>query len=153
MVRAADQADCGAPGSSQRSIDIAAFADDGSHLVEFAAGVYGAHGGVTNFHVDRVSIDLCGGAGGADGTAFDAIADGSFEGGTPNAACFEWNSLSSTPLCSSATCGGVGPADGSWWAWFGGVAGFMEFGLAQSVVISAGATTLTFDYWASACDL
>ena len=83
----------------------------------------------------------------------NGIADPSFEYGTPSSDWTEASTNFGTPLCSLDTCGGVGAPDGDWWAWFGGTSTYEEGSIAQDVTIPAGATTLTFQYWVSACDL
>ncbi len=49
------------------------------------------------------------------------LADGSFEGGTPNASWTETSINFGTPLCTVEVCDGAGPRTGAWWAWFGGI--------------------------------
>jgi len=79
---------------------------------------------------------------------FNAINDGSFEGG---AFAGNWNEASTnfgTPLCDPGSCGfggGTGPHTGDWWAWFGGIGAFEAGSVDQDVIIPAGATTL--DFW------
>lgn len=51
----ATDASCGVLTHSQQSIDISAYADGGSHTIEFHSEVFGT-GGTTNFSVDDVSI-------------------------------------------------------------------------------------------------
>jgi uncharacterized repeat protein (TIGR01451 family) len=51
----ASDASCGVLSHSQQSIDISAYADGGSHTIEFHSEVFGT-GGTTNFSVDDVSI-------------------------------------------------------------------------------------------------
>ena len=84
------------------------------------------------------------------------VLDPSFEAGTPN---FYWNEASSnfgSPICDEINCTkgtGSGPADGSFWAWFGGIAGnHEEASLLQSVVFPLMATELQFEFEVSACD-
>ena len=78
----------------------------------------------------------------------DVITDGGFEGGTPNAAWDEGSTNFGSPLCTVAGCGtggGTGPHSGSWWAWFGGIAGVAETGyVRQDVIIPVGAAELSF---------
>jgi MYXO-CTERM domain-containing protein len=49
-----NDASCGVVGYAQQSIDISAYADGGSHLLEFHSQIFGT--GTTNFFVDDVSI-------------------------------------------------------------------------------------------------
>jgi hypothetical protein len=75
------------------------------------------------------------------------VEDGGFEDGTPNSYWTESSTNYSTPLCSVASCGSAGSAalTGTWWAWFGGVAGAVEEGtLEQSVTIDSGTQYLNF---------
>ena len=90
-----------------------------------------------------------GGSYGGDGTSCTTnfIADGSFEGGTPNASWAEASTNFGTPICDPFSCGfggGTGPRTGTFWAWFGGIPAFEQGSLEQSVTIPAGATTLDF---------
>jgi cysteine-rich repeat protein len=92
-----------------------------------------------------------------DPIAGGTVADPGFEAGTPNPSWTESsNNLLGTPICETATCGtgsGSGPSQGAFWAWFGGIPDTTEEGsLAQSVVIPAELTELTFDLEVSACD-
>lgn len=84
----------------------------------------------------------------------DAIADGSFEDGTPNGFWTEASTNFGTPLCNEAGCGlgtGTGPRTGDWWAWFGGISAPEVGSVTQSVTIPVGATTLTFWTEAPVC--
>jgi hypothetical protein len=72
--------------------------------------------------------------------ACELLADGSFEGGTPNAFWTETSTNFGTPLCDTGSCGGSinDSRTGNWWAWFGGISGVDETGsLTQSVLIPA----------------
>lgn len=85
--------------------------------------------------------------------ATEGVADGSFEGGTPNADWTEASSNFGTPLCTVADCGtgtGTGPRTGEWWAWFGGIAAPEVGSMTQSVTIAEG-STLTFWYEFPVC--
>ena len=88
--------------------------------------------------------------------AFEAVADGSFEDGTPNAFWVEASTNFGTPLCTIAGCGtgtGTGPRTGDWWCWFGGIPGVTETGSVTQVInISEGATDMTFWLEAIICD-
>ena len=84
------------------------------------------------------------------------VPDASFEAGTDNPF---WTEASTTfenhTICSIETCGtstGSGPAEGDFWAWLGGVEGFEEASVSQSVVFPATATELQFELEASQCD-
>jgi len=78
------------------------------------------------------------------------IADGGFEGGTPNADWAEASTNFPSPICSAASCGGVGggtgPHTGTFWTWFGGSANAVETGsVTQEVTLPAGiAAELSF---------
>lgn len=79
--------------------------------------------------------------------AMTIVADGGFEGGTPNADWSEASTYFSTPLCTVPTCGsggGSGPRSGTWWAWFGGVAADEVGSMSQSVQLDVGALLLSF---------
>ncbi|HEX8385867.1 MAG TPA: choice-of-anchor D domain-containing protein, partial [Rubricoccaceae bacterium] len=76
------------------------------------------------------------------------VADGSFEGGSPNSAWTEASSNFGTPLCTAAACGvggGTGPHTGTWWAYFGGTNAAETGSIQQTVTIPTGNATLT--YW------
>lgn len=84
----------------------------------------------------------------------EAINDGGFETGTPNAAWSEASVNFGTPICDLANCGtgtGTGPNNGDYWVWFGGVSGYEEGSVSQTVVIDPGAS---IDFWVEAiiCD-
>ncbi len=75
------------------------------------------------------------------------VADGGFEGGTPNASWTEASTTFGTPLCDIASCGvggGTGPHGGDWWCWFGGTAAVEDGSVEQTLTIPAGANTLQF---------
>lgn len=76
------------------------------------------------------------------------VADGGFEGGSPNNFWSETSTAYDSPLCDTASCGtggGTGPYSGNWWAWFGGVEGAVEEGsVEQTVTIESGARYLNF---------
>jgi hypothetical protein len=76
----------------------------------------------------------------------DAVRDGSFEGGSPNASWTEASSQFGSPLCTVQSCGGGQARTGLWWAWYGGVESGLEDGsVAQDVTLPAGAqATLAF---------
>ncbi len=83
----------------------------------------------------------------SNGSASGAVADPSFELGTPNAAWVETSTNFGTPLCDVGGCGvggGTGPFDGAWWAWFGGIAAPETGSVSQDIVISNGTTDMTF---------
>ncbi len=81
--------------------------------------------------------------------ACPSIADGSFEGGSPNMSWTESSTNFGTPLCTVAICGGAGPRTGAWWALFGGISGTAETAsLTQNVLIPSGsAPRLEFYLW------
>lgn len=77
----------------------------------------------------------------------EAVADGSFEAGSPSPSWAEASTNFGTPLCTIAACGtglGTGPRTGDWWTWFGGIAAAEVGSMQQSVTLPAGANTLTF---------
>lgn len=81
----------------------------------------------------------------------NAVADGGFELGTPNAAWSEGSTNFGTPICSTTSCGTgggtAGPHAGDYWVWFGGI-NDVEIGfVSQDVTISAETTTLSFWLW------
>jgi hypothetical protein len=89
------------------------------------------------------------------GGSGDVVADGGFEGATPNA---DWNEASvafGTPLCDVPGCGtgtGTGPFAGAWWCWFGGTAAGDVASVDQDVTIGTGTAELTFQLEAIICD-
>jgi cysteine-rich repeat protein len=90
-------------------------------------------------------------------TPAGVVLDPGFEAGTPSPAWSEASTNFGTPICNEAACGlggGSGPADGSYWAWFGGVPDnvYEEGSLTQSVSIPETATELRFELEITACD-
>jgi hypothetical protein len=82
-----------------------------------------------------------------NGCCVQAVVDGSFEGGTPNAWWTEFSLIYGTPLCTTAGCGtggGTGPRTGLWWSWFGGYDGYEMGSMTQDVTIPVGTATLSF---------
>lgn len=81
-------------------------------------------------------------------TGVETVADGGFEGGTPNAAWNEFSTNFGTPLCDAGSCGtggGTGPNSGAWWNWMGGIGNtFEESTVDQSVTIPNGTAELSF---------
>ncbi len=69
----------------------------------------------------------------------DVIADGSFEGGTPNASWDEYlypdDVADVSPLCDSGSCGD-NAYDGSWYAWFGESGVLHHTALTQTVSLA-----------------
>lgn len=86
----------------------------------------------------------------------DAVADGSFEDGTPSTFWTEASTNFGTPICDVAGCGvggGTGPRTGDFWTWFGGTASNEEGSMTQSVTIPAAASaSLTFWLEVPVCD-
>jgi len=89
------------------------------------------------------------------------VPDGSFEAGTPNPFWTEDSTNFGTPICDEVACGmgtGTGPADGVFWAWFGGATNLEGIGvyekssLSQAVVIPSTSDELRFELEASECD-
>ncbi len=68
------------------------------------------------------------------------IADGSFEGGTPNASWAEASTLFGTPLCNYITCPGRAARSGLWFAEFGGILAAETSSLTQGVTIPSGSS-------------
>jgi hypothetical protein len=108
----------------------------------------------------RISASGSGAAAGNAGRGTDAINDGSFELGSPNA---EWAETSTTfpnVICSTAVCGAgagtVGPRTGTFWVWLGGAGGGSanETGtVTQSLTLTSGTTpTLRFYLWIGSFD-
>jgi len=90
-----------------------------------------------------------------DPTPPGIVADASFEAGTPNPSWTEASTNFGSPICDEKTCSlgtGSAPPDGSFWAWFGGVAGVEEGSLSQSVVFPSTAAELQFEFEVSTCD-
>jgi cysteine-rich repeat protein len=89
-------------------------------------------------------------------TSGASIADPGFEAGTPNPSWSEVsNNLIGTPICEINVCGrggGTGPADGDFWAFFGGASAGQEGSLSQSLVIPSTVSTLNFELEIPACD-
>ena len=82
----------------------------------------------------------------------DYVQDGSFEGGSPNAAWSEYSYNYGTPLCDPF-CGGPPAATGSWYAWFGGASVYEEGAITQTLTMpSGGAADLTFNLLVGVCD-
>jgi uncharacterized repeat protein (TIGR01451 family) len=83
----------------------------------------------------------------------ERVADGGFEGGSPNADWIEASANFGTPLCTVAGCGtgtGTGPHEGDWWAWFGGIATLETASMTQVVTIPPG-SILSFFFEAPIC--
>ncbi|MBZ0115251.1 MAG: DUF11 domain-containing protein [Thermoanaerobaculia bacterium] len=91
----------------------------------------------------------------SNGAGGNAVADPSFEDGTPNGFWAEASTNFGTPVCDVGSCGtgtGTGPRTGAFWTWFGGIAAFEEGSMTQSVLINPGSTTLTFWLELIVCD-
>ena len=83
----------------------------------------------------------------------ERVADGGFEGGSPNPDWIEVSANFGTPLCTVAGCGtgtGTGPHGGDWWAWFGGIATLETASMTQVVTIPPG-SILSFFFEAPIC--
>lgn len=76
----------------------------------------------------------------------NAVVDGGFEAGIFSGNWAESSTNFGTPLCdgSCGFGGGTGPNNGTFWAWFGGIAAFEEGAVSQVVNIPVSATTLDF---------
>jgi uncharacterized repeat protein (TIGR01451 family) len=91
----------------------------------------------------------------ANGGGAGAVADPSFELGTPNAEWAEFSTNFGTPICDVGSCGtgtGTGPFDGNFWTWFGGIAAVENGSMTQDIVISSGVTDMTFWLETIVCD-
>jgi hypothetical protein len=88
--------------------------------------------------IDLEEVDTVFGKG-----SVDVVADGGFEGGTPNSSWDESSTSFGTPLCDAAGCGtggGTGPRSGSWWTWFGGIESAESASVSQLVTIPVGSS-------------
>jgi len=74
------------------------------------------------------------------------IQDGGFEAGFVSTFWTQSSTNFGTPLCD-ATCGGVGPRTGTYWAWLGGTTAAEAGSVQQVGEIAAGFNTLTFYVW------
>ncbi|MEW6758696.1 MAG: Ig domain-containing protein, partial [Acidobacteriota bacterium] len=110
-------------------------------------GVYYLHSGDVPLVFHNAVSYLYGSAGCCD----EAVADGGFEGGTPNASWTEASTNFGTPLCDGSSCGNgggtAGPHAGAWWAWFGGTSAEEAGSVEQTVTLQPGTATLTFWAW------
>jgi len=111
-------------------------------------------------NADCVNGTTCVGGVCTAGCSGNLITDPGWEAGSPNPNWIETSTNFSSPLCTTANCGGdgggTGPRNGSWWAWFGGLgSGTHELGtLQQTVTITAGSSaSLKFWFEAPACAL
>ena len=83
------------------------------------------------------------------------VSDGSFEAGTPNPFWTETSTNFDSPICNESDCTtgtGTGPADGLYWAWFGGMELYEEGAVSQSMVIPVTSEALVFELEVSECD-
>ena len=85
------------------------------------------------------------------------VPDGSFEAGTPNPFWAEASTNFDSPICveGGTDCGAgtvTSPADGVFWAWFGGIEAYEESSLSQAVVVPSTSDELWFELEASVCD-
>lgn len=75
------------------------------------------------------------------------VQDGGFEAGIVPTYWAQTSTNFGTPLCD-ASCGGVGPRSGTFWAWFGGAGTAAETAsLEQTGTIATGPKTLNFYVW------
>jgi len=74
------------------------------------------------------------------------IQDGSLEAGTVSTYWTQTSTNFGTPICD-ASCGGVGPRTGTYWAWFGGTSAAETGSLQQVKKIAPGPKALTFYLW------
>jgi len=85
----------------------------------------------------------------------EAVMDGGFEDGSPNAYWDEYSYNYVSPLCTVAGCGtggGTGPYAGEWWAWFGGIDVYEEGYVSQTLTIPSSAAEMTFYVEQYVCD-
>jgi hypothetical protein len=75
------------------------------------------------------------------------VQDGSFEAGIVPTYWVQASTNFGTPVCDLASCGGVGPRTGTFWAWFGGTPSAEAASVEQTGSISAGPKLLTFHVW------
>jgi len=91
-----------------------------------------------------------------DPTPPGVVTDASFENHRVNPSWTEVSTNFDSLICDEANCttgAGSGPADGSFWAWFGGISeASEEASLSQLLVFPATATRLQFELEVSACD-
>jgi cysteine-rich repeat protein len=85
-------------------------------------------------------------------TAPAAIADHSFEAGTPNPYWDEASDNFGSPLCNFTDCYADRAEDGEWYAWFGGSYLPEESSLGQSITVPEANQTLKFHLTIDACD-
>lgn len=82
------------------------------------------------------------------GSASELVQDGGFEAGFVPTYWAQTSTNFGSPICDQASCGGVGPRTGTYWAWFGGAGTAAEAAsVQQSGVISAGPKFLNFYVW------
>lgn len=75
------------------------------------------------------------------------VQDGGFEAGVVPTYWTQTSTNFGTPICD-ASCGGVGPRTGTFWAWFGGAGTAAEAGSLEQVgTIATGPKNLTFYVW------
>ncbi len=78
----------------------------------------------------------------------EILTDGGFELGPGAGPWVESSTNFGTPICDLTSCGngsGTGPRTGTYWAWFGGIAGAWEQGtVSQTLTIPVGTATLSF---------
>ncbi|MEM8998402.1 MAG: hypothetical protein AAGF23_26695, partial [Acidobacteriota bacterium] len=81
-----------------------------------------------------------------------SFGDPSFEGGSPNTEWMESSSGGFAVICDDAFCGVDAPRSGSWFAWFGGVAGPETSSVSQSALFDLSDEFLRFWLRVDACD-
>lgn len=92
----------------------------------------------------RAGQPLAVAGGGERGAAL--VQDGGFEAGLVSTYWAQTSTNFGTPLCD-ASCGGVGPRTGTYWAWYGGISSAEAGSVQQSGVITTGPKTLNFYVW------
>lgn len=120
---------------------------NGATIAILAAGICtvlaNQAGNATYSAAPQQSLPVTIGAGG--GPAL--VQDGGFEAGFVPTYWTQTSTSFGTPLCD-ASCGGVGPRTGTYWAWLGGAGTAAEAGsLQQAGVIATGPKTLNFYVW------
>ncbi|MEO1368221.1 MAG: hypothetical protein AAFX50_13695, partial [Acidobacteriota bacterium] len=80
------------------------------------------------------------------------FADPSFEGGSPSTDWMETSSGGFAVICDDAFCGVDAPRSGSWFAWFGGVAGPETSSVSQSALFDLSDEFLRFWLRVDGCD-
>ena len=90
------------------------------------------------------------------GGQLNAVGDGSFESGVPNASWTPFSTFTDIPgfpICTAANCAGVDlPNTGDWYVWIGGLADGVTSSVEQTLVIPEGETEMTLQVLRGVCD-